>query len=146
MAVGVVARLRRDERLPARLGVAGALLLVMGISTYLSMIHPPYLTDESSHLGYTMSLQEGTLPSLDTEVPLIEGDEIQARALSRPWPFSLPYIHVAINPPYPYLAAIPATEATEAATLSVSVRTNQVIFEAGGVVRSSRLIDGQFPY
>jgi DNA polymerase III subunit beta len=34
---------------------------------------------------------------------------------------------------------------TEAATLSVSVRTNQVIFEAGGVVLSSRLIDGQFP-
>ena len=34
---------------------------------------------------------------------------------------------------------------TEAETLSVSVRTNQVIFEAGGVVLSSRLIDGQFP-
>src|SRR6185436_14292715 len=29
--------------------------------------------------------------------------------------------------------------------LSVTVRTNQVIFEAGGVVLSSRLIDGQFP-
>src|ERR687893_491513 len=29
--------------------------------------------------------------------------------------------------------------------LSVAVRTNQVIFEAGGVVLSSRLIDGQFP-
>ncbi len=36
-------------------------------------------------------------------------------------------------------------QATEAETLSVSVRTNQVIFEAGGVVLSSRLIDGQFP-
>ncbi len=30
-------------------------------------------------------------------------------------------------------------------TLAVSVRTNQVIFEAGGIVLSSRLIDGQFP-
>jgi len=29
--------------------------------------------------------------------------------------------------------------------LSVAVRTNQVVFEAGGVVLSSRLIDGQFP-
>lgn len=29
--------------------------------------------------------------------------------------------------------------------LSVAVRTNQVIFETGGVVLSSRLIDGQFP-
>jgi DNA polymerase-3 subunit beta len=36
-------------------------------------------------------------------------------------------------------------QATEAESLSVSVRTNQVIFEAGGVVLSSRLIDGQFP-
>ena len=36
-------------------------------------------------------------------------------------------------------------QATEAETLNVSVRTNQVIFEAGGVVLSSRLIDGQFP-
>jgi DNA polymerase-3 subunit beta len=33
----------------------------------------------------------------------------------------------------------------EDAELSVAVRTNQVIFEAGGVVLSSRLIDGQFP-
>ncbi len=30
-------------------------------------------------------------------------------------------------------------------TLIASVRTNQVIFEAGGVTLSSRLIDGQFP-
>ena len=29
--------------------------------------------------------------------------------------------------------------------LSVAVRTNQVVFEAGGTVLSSRLIDGQFP-
>ena len=29
--------------------------------------------------------------------------------------------------------------------LSVSVRANQVVFQAGGVVLSSRLIDGQFP-
>ena len=36
-------------------------------------------------------------------------------------------------------------QSTEAEALSVSVRTNQVIFEAGGVVLSSRLIDGQFP-
>ena len=33
----------------------------------------------------------------------------------------------------------------EADELSVAVRTNQVIFEAGGIVLSSRLIDGQFP-
>ena len=33
----------------------------------------------------------------------------------------------------------------EAESLSVSVRTNQVVFEVGGIVLSSRLIDGQFP-
>jgi DNA polymerase-3 subunit beta len=36
-------------------------------------------------------------------------------------------------------------QSTEAESLSVSAKTNQVIFEAGGVVLSSRLIDGQFP-
>ena len=33
----------------------------------------------------------------------------------------------------------------ENAELRVSVRANQVVFEVGGVVLSSRLIDGQFP-
>jgi DNA polymerase-3 subunit beta len=35
--------------------------------------------------------------------------------------------------------------ANEAEALAVSVRTNQVVFEVGGTVLSSRLIDGQFP-
>src|SRR5688572_45344 len=34
---------------------------------------------------------------------------------------------------------------SEEEALSVAVRTNQVVFEAGGIVLSSRLIDGQFP-
>jgi DNA polymerase-3 subunit beta len=34
---------------------------------------------------------------------------------------------------------------SEADALTVSVRTNQIVFEVGGVVLSSRLIDGQFP-
>ena len=33
----------------------------------------------------------------------------------------------------------------EEATLKVGVRANQIVFEAGGAVLSSRLIDGQFP-
>src|SRR5256885_15566032 len=36
-------------------------------------------------------------------------------------------------------------QATEAETLSVGVRSNQVVFDVGGAVLSSRLIDGQFP-
>jgi DNA polymerase-3 subunit beta len=35
--------------------------------------------------------------------------------------------------------------ATDAESLAVSVKTNQVVFEVGGTVLSSRLIDGQFP-
>ncbi len=35
--------------------------------------------------------------------------------------------------------------ASPAEALAVSVRTNQVVFEVGGTVLSSRLIDGQFP-
>ncbi|MEA2126233.1 MAG: polymerase subunit beta [Solirubrobacteraceae bacterium] len=35
--------------------------------------------------------------------------------------------------------------AAEAEAMSVSVRTNQVVFEVDGTVLSSRLIDGQFP-
>jgi DNA polymerase-3 subunit beta len=36
-------------------------------------------------------------------------------------------------------------QATEADSLTVSVRSNQIVFEIGGDVLSSRLIDGQFP-
>jgi DNA polymerase-3 subunit beta len=36
-------------------------------------------------------------------------------------------------------------QSTSADTLTVSVRSNQIVFEAGGDVLSSRLIDGQFP-
>jgi DNA polymerase-3 subunit beta len=36
-------------------------------------------------------------------------------------------------------------QGTDADELSVAVRANQVVFEAGGAVLSSRLIDGQFP-
>jgi DNA polymerase-3 subunit beta len=36
-------------------------------------------------------------------------------------------------------------QATEAESLSVGVRSNQVVFDVGGAVLSSRLIDGQFP-
>ena len=41
--------------------------------------------------------------------------------------------------------ADPDRPARERRELAVSVRANQVVFEAGGVVLSSRLIDGQFP-
>jgi DNA polymerase-3 subunit beta len=36
-------------------------------------------------------------------------------------------------------------QAIDAESLSVAVRSNQVVFEVGGAILSSRLIDGQFP-
>jgi DNA polymerase-3 subunit beta len=71
--------------------------------------------------SYRLSVKETTL-----EEPLSEGFEVNvpARALQE-------------------LARIAAHVGD--AALSISVRQNQVIFELGGVVLSSRLIDGQFP-
>lgn len=94
------------------LGVAGAILLLGGLACFLALSHQIFLTDESSHVGYTMSLREGVLPSLDTLVPTEGGGPELEQALERPWPFSVPYIHVANNPPFAYAAAIPFTEAS----------------------------------
>jgi DNA polymerase III subunit beta len=71
--------------------------------------------------SYRLSVKETTL-----EEPLSEAFEVNvpARALQE-------------------LARIAAHVGD--AALSISVRQNQVIFELGGVVLSSRLIDGQFP-
>jgi DNA polymerase-3 subunit beta len=40
---------------------------------------------------------------------------------------------------------VQSVQSTDADTLTVSVRANQIVFEIGGDVLSSRLIDGQFP-
>ena len=71
--------------------------------------------------SYRLSVKETKL-----EAPLASGFEanVPARALQE-------------------LARIVGQVPTD--TLIASVRTNQVIFEAGGVTLSSRLIDGQFP-
>lgn len=95
-------------------GLVGALLLVGGSGIYLAMINPPYLQDESSHVGYTLALRQGDLPSLTTPVPSEGGGEELRLALARPYPFSDPDIHVANNPPFPYLLGIPAAEVSQA--------------------------------
>ena len=71
--------------------------------------------------SYRLSVKETKL-----ERPLAEGFEVNvpARALQE-------------------LARIVGQ--VDADTLTVSVRTNQVVFEVGGVTLSSRLIEGQFP-
>jgi DNA polymerase-3 subunit beta len=71
--------------------------------------------------SYRLSVKETTLES-----PLEEGFEanVPARALEE--------LRTIVG-------------ATGAETIRIGVRANQVVFEAGGAVLSSRLIDGQFP-
>lgn len=102
---------RRVHRLgPQRwvlLGLAGALSLMAGGSGFLAMISPPYRQDESSHVGYTLAVLEGELPTVTTPVPTKGGGPEMHDALRRPYPFSDPEIHVANNPPFPYAVSIP---------------------------------------
>jgi hypothetical protein len=96
-------------------GLVGAVAVIGGFGTYLAMITPPYQQDESAHVGYVTSLREGQLPSLDTRVPESGGGAALEQALARPYPFSDPYIHVANNPPFAYLAALPFAEVSRQA-------------------------------
>ncbi|MEZ5178295.1 MAG: hypothetical protein R2746_08420 [Acidimicrobiales bacterium] len=69
------------------------------------------------------------LPSIDTAVPTAGASRELQLALGRPFPFSDPEIHVANNPPFAYLVALPFASATRAAGLP------------GGAVFGFRLID-----
>jgi hypothetical protein len=90
------------------IGLVGALLFITGVSAYLAMIDAPYQQDESSHVGYALSLRQGELPSMSTPVPTEGGGEHLKIALTRP--FTTPNIHVANNPPFVYLASLPLVE------------------------------------
>jgi len=118
----LVRRLVRRPRLASAptaravsLGVLGVVVLSAGMSLYLAVRQPPYRTDESSQVGYVLSLRSGTLPSLDTLVPASAGGEMLEFAVGRPWPFSVPNIHTAINPPFVYAASIVPATLTDAA-------------------------------
>jgi hypothetical protein len=91
-------------------GLAGALAFVAAVGGYLAMIAGPYQQDESSHVGYVLSLRQADLPSIWTPVPTEGGGDHLRAALSRPWPFSVPDVHVANNPPFVYLASLPLVE------------------------------------
>jgi len=90
-------------------------LLCTAASAYLAFRHPPYQTDESSHVGYVLTIREGALPSLDTPVPAAEGRPMLETVVGLPWPFAVSNIHTAINPPYAYAAAAVPAAITDAA-------------------------------
>src|SRR4029453_13651023 len=91
-------------------GVVGGLVFIAAVSGYLAAIQGPYQQDESSHVGYALSLRQGHLPSIWTPVPTEGGGEHLRIALSRPWPSSDPDVHVANNPPFGYVASLPFGE------------------------------------
>jgi hypothetical protein len=108
-------RTRAGDKAPPQrrivvVGLAGALAFIAAVGGYLAMIHGPYQQDESSHVGYALSLRQGELPSIWTPVATEGGGEHLRVALSRPWPFSEPDVHVANNPPFVYLASLPLAE------------------------------------
>jgi hypothetical protein len=91
-------------------GVVGGLVFIAAVSGYLAAFQGPYQQDESSHVGYALSLRQGHLPSIWTPAPTEGGGEHLRIALSRPWPSSDPDVHVANNPPFVYLASLPFAE------------------------------------
>jgi len=91
-------------------GLIGAIVFITGVAAFLAMHDPPYQQDESSHLGYALSLRQGELPTITTPVETEGGGEHLRIALRRPFPFSDPQTHVANNPPFVYLASLPLVE------------------------------------
>jgi hypothetical protein len=90
------------ERRGLRLGVAGAVLAFLALTTVQAVAIRPYLPpDELYHVGYAASLLEGRLPTLTTPlpadtVPLMPQDERPRR------------VYVANHPPlFHALAAVP---------------------------------------
>lgn len=137
-----LARTSRTGRV-AVLGVLAAMGLMAGTGTYLALLASPYKTDESSHVGYALSLREGRLPDIDTDVPTGRGGPELEAALTRPWPFSVPEIHVGQNPPFPYAAAVPSAEATAALDVRagplLGVRMLNVLGGVGAVAAAGLL-------
>ncbi len=94
--------LQARERRGLRLGVAGAVLAFLALTTVQAVAIRPYLPpDELYHVGYAASLLEGRLPTLTTplpgdRVPLMPDDRRSRR------------VYVANHPPlFHALAAVP---------------------------------------
>lgn len=67
---------------PARTGLVAAILVLVGGSLHQSMVVPPYrFIDEQAHVGYVLSVQDGTLPTIDAD----EGGQASASV----WPRNL---------------------------------------------------------
>lgn len=92
-----------------RLGVVGAVLLLVGGSWYQALVTPPYrFVDEQAHVGYVLGVQRGDLlPTIDTPIPDGGGEALDERLAWQPE--RRRDVWVANNPPHAYVvAAVPA--------------------------------------
>jgi hypothetical protein len=94
-------------------GLLGALLVTGGSALHCAMSFPPYGLDETAHVGYALSLEDGQLPTIDTDLP--DGhDRMFDRARSRRGLYFSPDVYTANNPPHSYVVAIPFIELSQA--------------------------------
>jgi hypothetical protein len=105
-----------------------------GSAGYLAMVYPPYLQDEAAHVGYTLSLSEGTLPSLETRMPRDGGGPELVAALERPETYSARTIRAANNPPHVYIVSLPLSELTERAGIDGGALLGVRLMNAAGAV------------
>lgn len=126
-----------------RLGLVAVALIVLAGGWYQAVKVPPYyLADEQAHVGYVLELQRGRLPTIDTPIDADRGSEVlqDKMALS---PQRNRDIWVAINPPWPYLPAVPVAALTSALGVVggplLGVRIVNLLFFAGAAVALARL-------
>jgi hypothetical protein len=90
-----------------KLGVAGVLLAAIGFGLFCAFTVPPFRwPDEQAHAGYALTLARGSLPTIETPIPVPEGSaalsqrlDLDRRRRSSVW--------VANHPPGGYVLALP---------------------------------------
>lgn len=93
------------------IGIIGAVLLLSASCLHLALSIRFYMWDEPSHVGYSLSIRSGEIPTIDTPVPSDPRspvlDTILEQAEREIYPRD---IYTANNPPFVYTLAVPATE------------------------------------
>jgi hypothetical protein len=123
---GSAAAARRRRGL--RLGVAGAVLAFLTLTTVQAVGVNPYLPpDELYHVGYALVVRDGRLPELTTKVPQ---DEVPLRVPDH----GDRRIYTANHPPLYYLPVSLALRIGSPAAAFLAARLVSVAFGAAGVL------------
>ncbi len=134
--------LERTRRWVARhgaaIGVAGAVMVLVGAGWYQAVVTPPYrFIDEQAHVGYVLELQQGRLPTIDTPIDADAGGPALRERLAAE-PERRRDVWVANNPPLTYLVAVGPSALTRALGLPggplLGLRLVNLTAAAGAVV------------